>query len=267
MSEGDGIALLKLGGSLITDKSGVRSLRRGRLERIAAEIASALARGAPALVIGHGSGSFGHVEAARSGVGEGTGAAGVAGIVRTQAAAAELHAHVLGALRRAGVAAYSIAPSSCIVTERGRPVSVAIAPLARALEAGLVPVTYGDVVMDRARGVAIASTETVLLAFARRLRRRGVRPRVAYWLGDTDGVLGSDGRTLARLRGTDLRAVLGAVGGSAATDVTGGMRHRLVTAGALARIGVTSWILDGRPRGAAERALGGQPGGGTRVVP
>ena len=44
------------------------------------------------------------------------------------------------------------------------------------------------------------------------------------------------------------------------------MRHRLETAAALARLGVESWILDGRAPGRLAAALAGDRVPGTRVA-
>ena len=58
------LIFLKLGGSLLTDKTRPQALRPDVLGRLAGEIAAALAaRPALWLLIGHGSGSFGHVAA------------------------------------------------------------------------------------------------------------------------------------------------------------------------------------------------------------
>ena len=55
------IQFLKLGGSLITDKSRPQTARLDVLERLASEIAQAYHKHPDlSLVIGHGSGSFGH---------------------------------------------------------------------------------------------------------------------------------------------------------------------------------------------------------------
>ncbi|MFN2221590.1 MAG: hypothetical protein ACK2UH_03495, partial [Candidatus Promineifilaceae bacterium] len=60
------VVFLKLGGSLLTDKTAVEALRVDVLRRLAAEIKEAFERhGDLKLVLGHGSGSFGHVAAAR----------------------------------------------------------------------------------------------------------------------------------------------------------------------------------------------------------
>ncbi|MEE9188865.1 MAG: hypothetical protein V3U36_05795, partial [Anaerolineales bacterium] len=66
------LTLLKLGGSLITDKSRPRTLRLETLVRLADEIASALQqRPSLRLIIGHGAGSYGHVSAKQHGTRQG----------------------------------------------------------------------------------------------------------------------------------------------------------------------------------------------------
>jgi isopentenyl phosphate kinase len=57
------LTFVKLGGSLITDKRLENSFRAETAARIASEIQAALAEMMLQLVIGHGSGSFGHVAA------------------------------------------------------------------------------------------------------------------------------------------------------------------------------------------------------------
>lgn len=262
-----GLVVIKLGGSLITHKRRHRTVRRAELSRMAGEIAALIRTSRFPVLLGHGSGSFGHVAAAESGVHDGmTGRHATVGVSRTQAAASELHAIVMKALRDAGVAAYSVAPSSAIVSRGpGSRPRVFLEPLMRALDEGLLPVTYGDIVMDQQRGCSICSTESALLAFTRALRASDRSVSDAVWLGDTDGIVDEAGASVARVRLRDAGRVRRLVGGSAATDVTGGMRHRLETALALARIGVRSYLLDGRRRGILRRVLGGGPVPGTVV--
>ncbi len=261
--------LVKLGGSLITVKSRPRTVRRGRLRALAGQIAEFVGRRShPPLVLGHGSGSFGHVAAAAAGVHRGLrDGRGLAGVTATQRAAAELHAIVLAELARAGVPVFSIAPSSCCVGAGAAGLRMAATPLLRALELGLVPVLYGDVVVHRQRGVAIASTEMVLLAAARALSRAGHLPARALWFGDAPGLLDEQGRVVPVVRAGAAGAARRLAGGSAAVDVTGGMRHRLETALLLARLGVPSLICSGVPPESVGHCLRGQADAGTRVQP
>lgn len=263
------VIFVKWGGSLITDKRRRRRARRGVLARLAGELARARMGRRVRIVLGHGSGSFGHVEAARYRLADGLSrAAQLPGVARTQLAARELHGLVIEALARCGLAPISIAPSGFLQTSRGRPRQTRAAPLWTAVDHGLLPVVFGDVVVDLERGVSICATETVFHALHGSLRRRpdGRLARVV-WLGETDGILDATGRTVPRVGPADAAAVRRMLGPPAGTDVTGGMRLRLDTALAFARRGIESWILDGTRRGTLERAIAGRPAGGTRVTP
>ena len=260
------VLLVKLGGSLITDKRVPRTPRHAEIERLAGELAAGLPAAAGrglAVVLGHGSGSFGHVAAARHRLAGGlTGPDQLAGIRETQAEAAGLHRLVLDALAAAGLAPYSIAPSSAAVAE-GDVVHLFAEPVALALAAGLLPVLYGDVVMDRRRGVAICSTERAFVALAGALPAHGWRVAEAFWLGDTAGVYDGAGRTVAEIVPGGAAV---AAGGAAGTDVTGGMAHRLETALELARRGVASRLADGAVAGLLGALLAGEAVPGTRVA-
>jgi isopentenyl phosphate kinase len=270
------LTLVKLGGSLITDKRRPETARPVVLSRLAEEIAGALPALGGRLVVGHGSGSFGHVAASRHRIQEGLASSEQRpGVSQTQARAAALHRRVLETLDAAGAAPFSIAPSSAAVAEGGRLVDFAAEPVALALAAGLLPVVYGDVVMDRRQGVAIASTESVFDALVRRLPEHGLTVSRILWLGETGGIWDAGGRVIPRVTPATAAGVLAAVGGSAGTDVTGGMAHRLEAAADLARRGIASWIGDGRVPGLLGRLLAGEglsedvsgevPG--TRVMP
>lgn len=280
------VTLLKLGGSLLTEKTEVDAVRPAVLARLAAEIAaSAAADGAPPaaggpaaaagprrvpLVLAHGSGSFGHVAARRHGIAAGLqGAAQLPGVSLTQERAAALHWQVCAALAVAGLHPFSLAPSSSVVAAGGRPLTIAVEPLLLALARGLLPVLYGDVVMDREQGVAICSTERLFELLARELPAHGTRVRRVLWLGETDGVYDADGRTVDRLRAGDLARhgeLSGAIGAAAGTDVTGGMLHRVETALALAARGIPSLIANGTVPGLLAAALRGEQVRGTEVV-
>jgi isopentenyl phosphate kinase len=261
------LLLLKLGGSLITEKAREETPRREVIDRLAGEIARAMT-GAPfRLVVAHGSGSFGHVAARRHGIGQGPLATDqLAGASRTQERAAALHQIVAAALIEAGARPFSLAPSSCVVAAAGRPVAIAEEPLLLALERGLLPVLYGDVVLDREWGASICSTERLFGLLAPRLRSSGLLIRGAIWLGETDGLWDVDGRTVPRVTADSFPAALQAIGAPAGTDVTGGMRHRLETALELARLGIPSLLANGLTPGLLERALRGEAVTGTEVI-
>jgi isopentenyl phosphate kinase len=261
------ILLLKLGGSLLTEKARPETPRHEVIARLAGEIAAASRDASCRLIVGHGSGSFGHVAARESGIATGLRSADqLPGAARTQERAAALHRLVIAALLAAGAAPFSMAPSSCLVAAAGRPASFAAEPLLLALDAGLLPVLYGDVVTDREWGVSICSTENLFEILARALMDSGRTIRRAVWLGETDGLYDADGHTVPRLAAADFQRAAAAIGDPAGTDVTGGMRHRVESALALARLGVPSLLANGLTPGLLGAALAGDSVAGTEVL-
>ena len=141
---------LKLGGSLITDKTGVAAVRADLLARLATEIASVRqARPALRLLLGHGSGSFGHVVAAQYGTRDGVQTpAQWHGFTEVARAAATLNHLVVAALQAAGVPAFSLSPSASAHCQNGQLTFMAVEPVRRALDAHILPVVYGDVAFE-----------------------------------------------------------------------------------------------------------------------
>ncbi|MFQ5689542.1 MAG: hypothetical protein ACE5HQ_04645, partial [Gemmatimonadota bacterium] len=238
------------------------------MDRLASEIAEAAPDMSDRLVLGHGSGSFGHPTAVRHPMGEEDwGPAQRTGVSEIQAAAGELHRRMLAALRTAGLTPFSVPPSGCAVASGGRITGFGAEPVVLALERGLLPVVYGDIVLDVRWGASVCSTERVFLGLVREMRRSGWTVRRSLWLGDTEGVYDEGGAVVREIGPGRLGDLSRALGGAAGHDVTGGMSHRVETALELAGLGIESWIGDGRPAGTLRRLLLGEDVPGTQVPP
>lgn len=219
------LVFLKLGGSLLTDKTAVEALRADVLARLAQEIAAARAVNPELqLVLGHGSGSFGHVAGAKYGTRLGVaGAAQWLGFAEVSDAAARLDRHVIAALLERDIPAIGLPPSASAIVTDGVITSLSVTPIIAALEAGLVPVVFGDVAFDTVRGGTIVSTEEVMDYLTVELG-----PRNLLLAGETPGVLDLQGNVIPHLNRTNLPEYLPALGGSRGTDVTGGMAAKVL---------------------------------------
>jgi len=216
---------LKLGGSLITDKARPETARLEVLARLAVEIAEVRAeRPELRLLLGHGSGSFGHPAAARHGTRAGAHTPDEwRGFQQVWWAAHRLQRLVLDALLQAGLPAIAFPPSSHALCEGGELIQLAAEPLTRALEAGLLPVTQGDVAFDRRWGATIVSTEQVMGFLAASLK-----PKRILLAGIEEGVYArypQKDQLLAKLSRADLEQ--SSIGGSGEVDVTGGMLEKV----------------------------------------
>lgn len=218
------LIFLKLGGSLITDKMGVEAVRTQLLSRLVREIAEAReACPEMQLLIGNGSGSFGHVAAARAGTRNGVHTTEQwFGFAQVSSAAARLNRLVTEALLAAGVPAVAIQPSASAVCRRGRIESMAISPIRAALNAGIVPVIYGDIAFDSEIGGTIVSTEEVMTAIAFELK-----PSWLLLAGQTRGVIDHQDQVIPVITQSNFGEVESMLGGSSGTDVTGGMASKV----------------------------------------
>jgi isopentenyl phosphate kinase len=259
----DDLILLKLGGSLITDKLRAHTPRRDVLARLAAEIQAALqANPHLRLVIGHGSGSFGHTPAKQHGTRQGVSTLPQwLGFVEVWKEARALNQIVLEALSSAGLPVMALPPSASVLAADGKLEQWPLAPLQSALEHGLIPLINGDVIFDRVRGGTILSTEDLFLHLARSLR-----PGRILLAGLEDGVLEdypACTRLVESITAQNFAQILPHLGQSAGVDVTGGMAEKVRSMVELVEElpGCKALIFSGQHPGLVRQALlGSLPG-------
>lgn len=224
--------MLKLGGSVITDKSGDCAIDHERLASIAEAIAGCRVAG---LVVVHGAGSCGHPEAKRYRLDKGATAGHAEGIAVTHDAVSRLNAAVVAALREQGVEAVGVHPLHAAFAEDGRLVAFECRQLDQMVALSMVPVIHGDVVMDCARGACIISGDQLVRYLAPRLAMRRVGLAT-----DVPGVL-DGGSVVPVITPASVNNLL--IGRSAHTDVTGGMRGKITELLDLAQAGIEAEIF------------------------
>ena len=167
------LVFLKLGGALLTHKDQSASPRSAELRRLVGEIAPAWRERSIRLVLGHGSGSFAHVAAQRSGFLERPD--DPLAFAQVAAAARDLSALVVRALLDEDLPALMLPGGLLAAGEDGAAVDLRTELVAGALARGLLPVTYGDAAPRRGLGGGIVSTEPLLAALALALRPARLR--------------------------------------------------------------------------------------------
>ncbi len=258
------LTLLKLGGSLITDKQVEKHYRENEAHRIAQEIAAAYTT-IPnmRLIIGHGSGSFGHVAAHKYDTINGVNTPEQwRGFAEVATSAATLNALFMQTLSDAGIPIWRIQPSASAIAVSGIIAYMDVNPIRTALEHGVVPLVYGDVALDNVRGGTIISTETVFTYLTQHLEVSRI-----VLVGEVDGVLDADGVVIPQITPSNFEQYTHLLGGSRGTDVTGGMLTKvsdmlkLVQQNRDLRVS----IINGLTQGAIQRVLNGEMGIGTLI--
>lgn len=256
---------LKLGGSLITNKAIPETPRPDLIRRMAEEIAVFRQQHADeTLLLGHGSGSFGHHAAStyQTQVGASTPEEWL-GFSKVWHAAQRLNRLVIDGLHSQGLPAVTFPPSASAVCQNGRLIEMDADCIRSAFAANLIPVVHGDVAFDRAIGCTIISTEEVFTYLAglfqpTRILLAGVEPGVyADALEKTT--------LLQEIHTFDLERL--SLSGSSDEDVTGGMYAKVHEALAMAQACPLAeiYIFSPDTPGALTAALeGGHPG--TRLL-
>jgi isopentenyl phosphate kinase len=261
--------VLKLGGGAVTRKDANRREARPDVIRSAArQIRRARQERALTLVVVHGAGPFGHSLVADYGINAGVrGPRQVEGFVRTHNSMEDLDKIVMDIFREEGLLGFPLQPSACVIQRDRRIDSFFTAPVEHllALDPDIIPILYGDMVVDRSLGASVVSGDALVAHLAGHLGARRVL------LGtDVAGVFTADprrdpsARRIDRIDRENLAEVLASLGGSAGVDVTGGMRgkvQQLVEALA----GVPALIFDLTGPDALYRALTGRELEGTEI--
>lgn len=259
----ENLIFIKLGGSLITEKTAASTPRLEVIARLAGEIASALAqKPSLRLVLGNGAGSFGHVPAKKYGTRQGVRTPEQwRGFSEVWREAATLNRLVTDALHAAGLPAIALHPSAAVNARDGQVAAWDLAPMRAALQAGLLPVIHGDVIFDTVRGGTILSTEDLFEHLARQ-----VRPQRILLAGLEDGVWAdypANTRLAPVITPQNLAEILPSLGGSHGADVTGGMASKVQQSLSLVQEipGLEVWIFSGEKPDLVRQALLGAPVG------
>ena len=261
------LVFLKLGGSLITDKTKAHTPRLDVMSRLASEIKTAWEENQGLqLILGHGSGSFGHVAAKAHGTRQGVrNAAGWKGFVDVWYQARMLNQMVIEAFHTEGLPVITFPVSGSSITTDGLVTHWNLDPIKAALEARLLPVVYGDVAFDRTMGGTILSTEDIFSYLAVKLK-----PQQILLAGIETGIwkdYPTSREIFPEITTGNWKYIQAALGGSAGDDVTGGMAGKVKSMLALVQLvpEMEARIFSGLQTGNLESVLSGKALG-TRIL-
>jgi isopentenyl phosphate kinase len=240
-------------------------VKRKALKIIASEIKKVVDSGKK-LIVGHGAGSFAHVPAKKYQTHKGIiNEESYRGIAEVADVAARLNRIVVKQLLDAGVNAVAVSPLSMMTAENHKLKKMWSESLEEVLKNGLLPVVYGDQLMDTKAGCTIFSTEKVLGYLALHLKQKGYVIEKMIHCGQTNGVYDANGVTIPVVNQDNFLQYTHALSGSGGVDVTGGMLHKVEETLALAQQGIPGLIIDGIVHGTLSEAIAGKEVVGTRV--
>ncbi|WP_175059303.1 isopentenyl phosphate kinase [Thermococcus sp. 2319x1] len=255
--------VIKLGGSVISDKNVPYSFNREVLENIAEEIAQFYPK--ENFVLVHGGGSFGHPNARKYKIREGlTGdvKGKRIGFSRTHQAMLKLNDLIIQTFLEKGLPAYSISSSSIFLIEKGEIVYGELEVLRKLLEKGFIPVLFGDTAVALDKGIDILSGDQIVGYLAKMFK-----PSKVVFLMDVDGIYTKNPKE----EGAELIKELTKEGiehllessESAGIDVTGGIGNKLKKALEIAHYSDV-YFINGKVKENLGKAIRGEKVG-TRI--
>ena len=231
------IVLVKLGGGLIAPKHWTpETPDMGVTKRLIREIEESKVR----VIVAVGSGNFGHAAVKKYGIDSDE------GVDKVRVIAGKI----------GKIVAQEIGDSKLIITHD---VPWEINEI---LDTGRTPVIYGDV-MGKGE---IWSGERCIAEMLPELVSSGWNVQKIIQVSAEEGVWDVDKNIISEITSESWEKYNGSVGGSAGTDVTGGMLHKVEESLGIAnKYRIKTWIISGKVEGRLKKALRGEKVLGTIV--
>ncbi len=214
--------LIKLGGSIITDKTQYRKFDKDTVKRLCEEIAES----DKGTMIVHGAGSFGHVVAKKYALQNGFVDYGqIAAAARVQYDVRELSSMVVKELLDTGIPAVSVPPGSCFVMDNGKLIIENSEAIRSLKSIGIMPIMFGDVLMDRKKGFGICSGDQLMEALCDMFK-----PDMVVFVSDIDGLYDKDPKDHSDatfIEYVDTEILKNINSNTTVDDVTGGVEAKM----------------------------------------
>ncbi len=222
--------LIKLGGSVITNKERPISPRISAIDKIARHLKKIHE---PFIVV-HGGGSFGHYWSIKYDMHARPAKYDLRGVSIVKNSMIELNKIVLDCFVKNGLAPYCLPPTDFM--SKDKPIPSKVKEIKKIAESGLIPVTYGDALWYGAKKSYILSGDRIMSILAKSLR-----PRLAVFVLGVDGLY-SDFKTkklIYEMKGNQVSIQ------EISMDVTGGMKRKVQEATRISKMGLEVFFANG----------------------
>jgi isopentenyl phosphate kinase len=248
------LALIKLGGSVVTFKDRPLAANAGAIDGISRVL---MQLEMPAIIV-HGGGSFGHYWSVKYDMHTRPDSYDAHGVSVVHESMIALNQIIVNSMIKAGLNPYGISPS--VLTAGHRPVAAKIKQLYAMAKSRVMPVTFGDVVHMQGAKYSILSGDALMTIMAQALR-----PSRVVFATNVDGIYKDMvSRELVReVRVAGRKSI--EFSKAAGTDVTGGMQRKVTEAFKIASYGMDVLMVNGLVPERIAQAIGGGLQVGTVV--
>ncbi|AFS82115.1 isopentenyl phosphate kinase [Candidatus Nitrosopumilus sediminis] len=222
--------LIKLGGSIITNKEKPLSVRKKAIENIS----KSLRKINEPIIIVHGGGSYGHYWSVKYDMHTKEKKYDLRGVAIVKNSMIELNKIILDSMLKNKLNPYSLPPTDFM--SGNKPITKKIKEIAKIARTGLIPVTYGDALWYGQKKTYILSGDKIMTHIAKILK-----PRLCIFALNEDGLYSDlkSKKLIYELKGE--RATIS----ENKMDVTGGMSRKVEEASKIAKIGLNVFFVNG----------------------
>ncbi|MBE43765.1 MAG: gamma-glutamyl kinase [Thaumarchaeota archaeon] len=226
-----GLAILKLGGSVVTFKNKPLSLNKNAIKRISKSLCDV---NTP-LIIVHGGGSFGHYYSKKYDMHTKPARYDIHGVSVVKSSMVELNSYIVKIMVKNKLNPYSVSPSSLVYGTKSSKNN--IDELEQFATNSLIPVTYGDVLHYTGRSYYILSGDVLMTILAKELK-----PDVVIFTMNVDGVY-RDMKNKEIVR--EIHNMKQIKIDDIPIDVTGGINRKIKEAFKISRMGIDVLMVNG----------------------
>ncbi|MCL2143851.1 MAG: isopentenyl phosphate kinase [Methanomassiliicoccaceae archaeon] len=252
--------LIKLGGSVITDKSAFKRFNKERVSGLCREIKDS---GKDVMIV-HGAGSFGHVLSKEHGLQNGyKSKEQISAFAKVSRDVRELNLMMISELIDAGIPPVSVPTGSCFIMDDRELIMNNDEIIREYVKLGIVPVMFGDVVLDRKKGFGICSGDTIMKYLA-----DVFSPEAVIFVSDVDGLydrdpkISKDAKLISEVTPDIMRTIPSE---TTVADVTGGVHAKIMTMLDMCSDGRDCILVNGTVDGRLRSLLTGKDVVCTRV--
>jgi len=214
--------LIKLGGSVITDKSVYKKFSKERVSRLCREIKGS---GKNVMIV-HGAGSFGHMIAKEFELQKGNVRKDqIPAVAKVSRDVRELNTMIVSELIDAGIPAVAIPTGSCFMMDDNKLLMKNAEIIKGYVKLGISPIMSGDVVLDKKKGFGICSGDAIMKCLADIFS-----PERIIFVSDIDGLYDRDpkvSKDAKLIKEVNERTLSNIPSETTVADVTGGVRNKM----------------------------------------
>ncbi|MEX1054147.1 MAG: isopentenyl phosphate kinase [Nitrosopumilaceae archaeon] len=222
--------LIKLGGSIVTNKQRPLTPNLTAVNKIASQLKTIKE---PVIIV-HGGGSFGHYWSVKYDMHTKPAKYDKRGVSVVKNSMVKLNKIILDSFLKHKLNPYCLPPTDFMHGSKPDPKKVE--EISKIAHAGLVPVSYGDVLWYGKNKFYVLSGDRIMSILAKILR-----PTLVIFVLNVDGVYSNmkTKRLLREIRGQKLS--ISKIG----MDVTGGMRRKIYEATTISKMGIKVFFVNG----------------------